>query len=98
VNADMLLAQLRRRSVMLTVVEGQLRVEAPAAVLTPTDRAALAVNKTELLSLLTCLDCGAALPPDHQYRCVRCVEAAWIHTYGTVPDWARRLAEDRRVD
>lgn len=83
--AGVLLAQLRRQGILLTAVDGRLRVDGPQGALTDDLRRTLAANKTELLGLLACTDCRGPLPPDHRYRCGPCVTAAWQSTYGCKP-------------
>jgi DNA modification methylase len=75
VNAATLLADLRRRGVILTANDGALNVDAPRAVVTPDLRQALIDRKAELLRLLTCMNCGAPLPAESQSRCAACAAA-----------------------
>jgi hypothetical protein len=86
-KARELLNALHARNVRVTASGGRLHVDAPIGVLSAAEREALSAHKAVLLELLdhVCLDCSAALPPGHLYRCGDCTRAAWWRVYGDAP-------------
>jgi hypothetical protein len=82
VRACEFLTGLRRQGFAVTREGDRIRV-APWSVLTDEQRTTIRRYKADLLPLLSCLDCGGPLPPENQYRCSRCEQAAWIRAFGS---------------